>query len=164
VEPTLSIIAAIGKNREIGKRNDLLWRIPDDLKRFRRLTTGHAVVMGQRTYESIGKPLPRRTNIVMTKDASFKADGCVVVGSVEDALASARKVEQEEIFIIGGGMIYALFLPLCDRLYLTMVEGADADADVFFPAFEDDFELIGSEGHVDPKGLKYRFTQWKRVD
>lgn len=162
--PTLSIIAAIGKNHEIGKKNDLLWRIPDDLRRFKRLTAGHAVIMGTRTYESIGKPLPDRTNIVMSTDPTFKAEGCIVVGSVEEALRSARKIEKEEIFIIGGGMIYALFLPLCDRLYLTMVEGSDADADVHFPPFEDDFEIVGSEGHVDSNGLKYRFTQWRRVD
>lgn len=126
----ISLIAAIGKNNELGKDNQLLWHLPDDLKRFKELTTGHTIVMGRKTFESIGKPLPNRRNIVITRDTSYKKEGVEVIHSLEE-------VENlpEEIFIIGGGEIYAQALPFADRLYLTQVD-TTLDADTFFPPFE----------------------------
>jgi len=127
----VSIIAALGKNRVLGKDNELLWRIPDDLKRFKELTTGHPIIMGSKTYESIGKPLPNRTNIVLTKDSDYEAPGTIVVHSLEEAF---EKAENEEIFVIGGGQIYALALPYADKLYLTLIDDKK-EGDTFFPDY-----------------------------
>jgi dihydrofolate reductase len=135
-KPRLSIIAAVAENRAIGKNNQLLWHIPEDMRHFRELTTGHVVIMGQKTYESIGRPLPNRTNIVLTQDKNFEAGGCVVCYSLEESLARAKELEQEEVFVIGGGMVYQQTLPLADRLYLTLVRG-DFEGDVFFPDYSE---------------------------
>jgi dihydrofolate reductase len=135
-QPRISIIAALAENRGIGKDNRLLWHIPEDMRRFRELTTGHAVVMGQKTYESIGRPLPNRTNVVLTRDPGFAAPGCVVCRSLDEALEKARETEEEEVFIIGGGTVYRQTLPLADRLYLTLVKG-EFEADTFFPDFSE---------------------------
>ena len=132
--PTISIIAALAENRTIGKQNQLLWKIPEDMKRFRQITAGHSVIMGRKTYDSIGKPLENRTNIIITRNNDLKAEGCVVVSSLEEALEEAKKVEHNEIFIIGGGDIYRQSLPFTDKLYLTIVKGA-YDGDVFFPDY-----------------------------
>ena len=140
----LSIIAAIGKNRELGKDNQLLWHIPDDLKRFKQLTLGHPVIMGRKTFDSIaaalGKPLPSRTNIVVTRDTVRHADDSVVrVPNIEAALEFARHAPGgEDIFIIGGGQLYAQALPQADRLYLTLIDDA-READTFFPTYEELF-------------------------
>src|SRR6056297_3609108 len=109
--PTISAIAAIGQHRELGKDNGLIWRIPADLKRLKALTTGHPIIMGRKTFESIGRPLPNRTNIVISRNPDFAAPGCMVVDSLEDALAVAREVEPEELFIFGGAAIYELAWP-----------------------------------------------------
>lgn len=130
----ISAIAAIGQNRELGKNNQLLWRIPEDLKRFRAITAGHPIIMGRKTYESIGHPLPNRTNIIITRNQDFKAEGCVVVGSVEEAIAKAKELDQQEIFIIGGGEIYKQAMPMIDKLYLTVVKGSK-EADTYFPEY-----------------------------
>lgn len=153
-KPLISIIAAIGKNGELGKNNKLIFHIPEDLKRFRELTAGHPVIMGRKTYQSIGKPLPGRTNIVVTRDENFIPDGCVTVHSVEDALKKAREIEKEEIFIIGGGEIYKEGLKFTDKLYLTLVEGS-FEADTFFPEYSSFNKIVGKkEGTA---GL-YRYT------
>lgn len=145
----ISMIAALGKNRELGKNNALLWDIPEDMKHFRELTTGHAVIMGQRTYESIGRPLPNRTNIVLTIDTEFKAPGCIVCHSLEEAFAKAREFEREEVFVIGGGSVYAQAISSAERLYLTLVDG-EFDADVFFPDYSEFGRVVerkeGSDG------------------
>lgn len=127
----LAIIAAIGENRELGLKNKLLWHISDDLKRFKRITSGHTVIMGRKTFESLNcRPLPNRRNIVLTKQNSDTVEGAEFVFSVGEALA---KVENEDIvFIIGGGMIYQTFLPLSDMLYLTLVHSTFR-ADTYFP-------------------------------
>lgn len=131
----ISIIAAIGKRRELGKNNKLLWHIPEDLKRFKRITEGHPIIMGRKTYESIGRPLPRRTNIVITRNPEYPSVGIMIASSLEDAIAKAKPCEgAQELFIIGGGEIYAKALPMADRLYLTIVD-AEADADTFFPDY-----------------------------
>ncbi len=129
------MIAAIGaQNRALGKNNDLIWKIPGDLPRFKALTSGHVIIMGRKTYESIGRPLPNRTNIIVTRNTDFKIEGCLVVHSLAEALAEANLIEEEEIFVIGGGDIYKEALPFTDRLYLTLVHD-EKDADVYFPEY-----------------------------
>ncbi len=128
----ISIIAAIGKNNELGKKNQLLWSLPADMKHFKETTSGHTVIMGQKTYESIGRPLPNRKNIVLTKDLNFKAEGIEVSHSLEDTLNSLKDSE-EEVFVIGGGQIYKQSLDFADKLYITHVDMEDIDADTFFP-------------------------------
>jgi len=127
----ISIIVAVAENYAIGKNNDLLWHISGDMKRFKALTIGHTVIMGKRTWESLPKrPLPGRTNIVITDDPSDHFDGCIMAWSIENALNKCNP--QDESFIIGGASVYREFLPFTDRLYLTKVN-KPFDADVFFP-------------------------------
>jgi len=131
----VSLIAAVARNGTIGRAGGLPWRLPDDLRRFRRLTTGHHVIMGRRTHASIGRALPDRTNVVVSRNPAYRADGCVVVPSLEAALDAARAAGEEEAFVIGGAEVYAAALPRADRVYLTEVE-ADVDGDVAFPELE----------------------------
>ncbi len=128
----ISIIAAIGKNNELGKKNQLLWNLPTDMKHFKETTTGHTVIMGQKTYESIGKALPNRRNIVLTREKDFKAEGVEISDSLEKTIASFQDSD-EEVFIIGGGQIYKQSFDLADKLYITHVDMTDEDADTFFP-------------------------------
>ena len=128
----ISIIAAIGKNNELGKKNQLLWNLPADMKHFKETTTGHTVIMGQKTYESIGKALPNRRNIVLTREKDFKAEGVEISDSLEKTIASFQDSD-EEVFIIGGGQIYKQSFDLADKLYITHVDMTDEDADTFFP-------------------------------
>jgi dihydrofolate reductase len=132
----ISIIVAMGRNRAIGYKNMLPWRLPADLQRFKQLTMGHHLLMGRKTYESIGRPLPGRTSIIITRQPAFQAEGCFVVHSLEEAIALAQTHGEQETFIIGGAEIYKQALPLADRLYLTLVE-AEPEADAFFPAFDE---------------------------
>ncbi|HEV7381630.1 MAG TPA: dihydrofolate reductase [Dyadobacter sp.] len=126
-----SIIVAVSGNGVIGKDNQLIWRLPDDLKRFKALTLGHPMIMGRKTFESIGKPLPGRTSIVVTRNADFAADGVIIAHSLQDALTEARKIEEQEVFIIGGGELYKQSLSLADKLYITEVNTV-TDGDTFF--------------------------------
>lgn len=142
---TKSIYVAISQNGVIGKKNDLPWRLPSDLARFRQTTTGHPIIMGRKTHESIGRPLPNRTNIVITRDKDYKADGCIVVGSLEGAIKKAGG--SDEIFIIGGSTIYEQALPFTDKIYLTRVK-ANVDGDVFFNLDESGWTQISSEPHL----------------
>jgi dihydrofolate reductase len=133
--PIVSIIAALGeRTRAIGKGGSLLWRISGDLPRFKTLTTGHPIIMGQKTFESIGKVLPNRTNIVISHVKDHKISGATVVSSPEEALEKARELDTDEIFIIGGGQIYTQMLPKADRLYLTLVD-SDEEGDTHFPPY-----------------------------
>jgi dihydrofolate reductase len=129
----IAIIAAVARNGVIGLRNRMPWHLPEDLKRFRRLTLGHAVIMGRRTFESIGKPLAGRNNIVVTRSPDWTGSGCRATHSIETALAAVQ--EQEAAFVIGGAEIYALALPFACRLYITEIE-RDFDGDAFFPEFD----------------------------
>lgn len=136
----VSIIAALGKNREIGKNNDLIWHLPKDMKFFTETTTPHYVIMGRKNYESIPdkySPLKNRVNVIVTRQEGYKADNCVVVSSVEEGIELARFEGDTECFIIGGGQIYAHSLKndLADRMYLTHIN-EDFDADTFFPEFD----------------------------
>ena len=127
----ITLIVAMGKNREIGKENQLLWHLPKDLKHFKELTSGHPIIMGRKTYESIGKPLPNRTNIVISRKNDWFEEGILIVGSIKEAVKFAKKID-EEVFVIGGGNIYEQTIDLADKLEVTLVD-AVLDADTFFP-------------------------------
>lgn len=138
-------------NRAIGKNGKLLWHIPEDLKRFKDLTKGHPVIMGRKTFESIlsylGKPLPERTNIVVTRNAAYNAQGVKIFHSLEDALSYAKTIDAQEIHIGGGSDIYAQALPYVDRLYLTLID-EEKEADSFFPdysAFTKEIERVNKK-------------------
>lgn len=131
-EPIISAIVAMSENHVIGVDNQLPWHLPSDLQHFKSLTTGHPILMGRKTYESIGRPLPNRTNIVITRDASFSAPGCVVVTSIGEAIAHAKAKNSPEIFIIGGAEVYKQLLPVIQRIYLTVVHD-EFEGDAFFP-------------------------------
>jgi len=145
----IAIIAAIGvKTRALGKDGALLWHLPDDMKRFKELTIGHPVIMGRKTWESLPekyRPLSGRTNIVATRQVDYKAEGAMVTDSFDNARAvAARAPGASEIFVIGGGELYAAALPYANRLYLTLVDDAP-EADVFFPEYEKEFKIISNE-------------------
>ncbi|MFH1181121.1 MAG: dihydrofolate reductase [bacterium] len=130
----ISIIAAIGNDRVIGKNNKLPWNLPEDMEHFKKLTMGKPVIMGQRTFESIGRPLPERKNIILSRDDNFQTSGCLVAKSIDEALEAARETKAAEVMIIGGESVYVQFLPLADKMYLTVVEG-DFEGDAYFPEF-----------------------------
>lgn len=142
----LSIISAIANNNEIGRKNELLWNLPIDMRHFRETTSGHPVVMGQRTFESLGiaadgtagRPLPNRRNIILTLDKEFRRENCEVVYSLDELYEHLKNTtkDDEEIFIIGGGQIYKLFIEKADRLYITHVDAEFPDADTFFPIID----------------------------
>jgi dihydrofolate reductase len=129
----IALVAALARNGVIGRDNRLPWRLPADLQHFKQLTMGRPIVMGRRTWASLGRPLPGRRNIVVTRDRAFRCDGCVVTHSIDEALAAAAG--SEEVMIIGGAELYAQTLPQADRLYLTQVM-ADVEGDVRFPDFD----------------------------
>ena len=129
----ISLVAAMGKNRVIGKDNSLPWKLPEDMKRFKELTSGKTVVMGRTTFESIGKPLPNRINIIITRDKNYKAEGCIVVNSVDEALKYAK--DADEVMIIGGAQIYQQFLPIANKMYLTLID-EDFEGDAYFPEYD----------------------------
>lgn len=163
-KPKISIVVALGNDKQhnhvLGKDNKLLWHIMDDLKRFKKLTLGHPVIMGRKTFESIistlGKALPGRTNIVITRDQNWNFEGVVVTHSLEEALEKAREIDHEEIFIGGGSQIYEQALPFVDRLYLTRIDDTK-EGDSFFPPYEKIFtKKISEEKRRDEKtGLNY---------
>jgi dihydrofolate reductase len=132
----VSLIVAMDEKSGIGRDGRLPWRLATDLKRFKALTMGHHLVIGRKTFESIGKPLPGRTNIVVTRQVDYLAEGCLVAHSLPDALALAEKRGETEVFIIGGGEIFAQALPFAGRIYLTRVQ-VEAGADVFFPLLDE---------------------------
>lgn len=143
----------MGKNRAIGLNGNLLWRIPDDLKRFKKLTVNKSVIMGRKTYASIGEPLPERQNIVLTRNNQFAAHNCTICDSIESALNKA----DSDVFIIGGGEIYEQTLCLANRLYLTIVE-EEPEADTFFPDYKNLFRIV-SEENFSYGSLNYKFVE-----
>ncbi|HEX8974227.1 MAG TPA: dihydrofolate reductase [Patescibacteria group bacterium] len=158
--PKISIICAIARNRAIGKNNQLLWHIPEDFKHFKETTSGHVIVMGQKTYESIGKPLPNRTTIVLTNDPAFQVEGVIVAHTFEEVFAKAKEIEKEEIFICGGGSVYAQTIGMADKLYLTVVE-KDFDADTFFPEYGE-FTKVVSERKSSDENFEYTFLELEK--
>lgn len=160
-KPTISIIVAHGENLAIGKNNQLLWNIPEDLQHFKKITTGHPIIMGEKTYKSVGRPLPNRTNIVLSLDKALQIEGALVVHSMDDAIKAASDVDKKEVFFIGGGMIYQQALSFTDRLYITVVEG-NWEADTYFPEYRDQFTKIISEELLNNDKNKFRFLVLER--
>ncbi|MCD8740215.1 dihydrofolate reductase [Mucilaginibacter roseus] len=146
---TTSIIVAIAQNYAIGKNNQLLWHLPNDLKHFKNTTSGHTVIMGRKTFDSVGKPLPKRRNIVITRQ-NIGIEGCEVVNSLESALALC--VDEAEVFIVGGAEIYKQAMPVTDRIYLTIVHH-DFEGDTFFPEIDNSewTEIARTDYHADEK-------------
>ncbi len=164
-QPPIVIVVAMGRNRELGKDGRLLWHIPEDLQRFKRLTSGHPVILGRKTFESIvgylGKPLPNRTNIVVTRDPAWTHEQVVVARSLEEALEKARALNPAEIHVGGGAQIYEQILPQVDKLFLTLVEDEPA-ADTFFPEAVSQFTKIVGEELREHNGLTYRWLDLER--
>jgi dihydrofolate reductase len=156
--PTISIISAVAENLAIGKNNQLLWHIPEDLQHFKKLTTGHPIIMGERTFHSIGKTLPNRTNIILSDRMDLLIDGAIVCHSFEEALEKAKETNPAEIFIIGGGSVYRQALPMADKLYLTIVEG-EYEADTFFPEYEHLFTKKISEVTHENYHFRFKFVE-----
>ena len=158
----ISIIAAIGKNRELGKGNKLIFQIPEDMKMFKEKTSGHAIIMGRKTYESIGRPLPHRTNIVVSRDQGYPVPESVILApTIEEAILKANEIEEKEIFVIGGAQIYELTMPYADKLYLTLVGKKVADADAYFPDYSD-FKKILFERRSRDDNYSYTFLDLAR--
>ncbi len=160
MKPIVSLIAAIDEGRAIGKDNALIWDLPSDLKRFKQITSGHPIIMGRKTFESIGRPLPNRTNIIITRDQNYTADGCVVTHSLDEALEKAMAIEQQEIFIIGGGQIFEQAISRADKLYLTVVEGTHG-ADSFFPDYSAFTKILKKESGSG-SGLNFTYLELAR--
>lgn len=159
----ISAIAVVTKNRVLGKDNRLLFHVPGDLPRFKKITSGHPVIMGRKTFESKEinkKALPNRMNIVVTRDSNYRAEGVVVVRGVEEAIEKASEKEEFEIFIIGGGQIYKEAWPFIDKLYLTIVD-TEAEGDTYFPDYSDFKKVVFKEDHEE-KGLRYIFLELEK--
>lgn len=156
----ISLIVAMGENRVIGHDNQMPWHLPADLKYFKKTTTGHSIVMGRKTFQSIGRPLPNRTNIILTRDSSFSAEGCVVLHSREEVLELAQK---EDLFIIGGAQIYEEFLPYADKLYITKIHESFA-GDTFFPETGNEWKLLSTEKHApnEKNAYEYEFQVYSK--
>lgn len=152
----ISIIAAVADNGIIGRDNTLPWHLPQDLRHFKSVTMGHPVIMGRKNYEDIGKPLPGRLNIVISRDKSFFAQGCVMAHSIEEAISAADT--NEEVFVIGGAQIYRLFLPLVNKMYITEVH-TEAKGDIRFPDFDKAlWKTVSREDHKADNNNPYDYS------
>ena len=152
----LTLIAAAGENNALGKDNTLVWHLPDDFKRFKKLTSGHHIIMGRKTFDSFPKPLPNRTHVVITRQDNFKKEGVLVVNSLEAAIELAE--DDPQPFVIGGGEIYKMAIKLADKIELTRVHGS-FEADIFFPDIdENQWKIISEEFHDKDENHKYSFT------
>ena len=161
---SVTLIAAIARNRVIGKDGDLPWRLPADLRHFKRTTVGHPLIMGRRTFESFGRPLPDRTNIVVTRSPSYRPEGAVVVSSFDEAMRVALE-EDDEIFIGGGEEVFRHFLPTADRMILTWID-EDFEGDTFFPEFdESEWDIISRDDHEPDEKNRwpYSFVVYERA-
>ncbi|MFA8439526.1 dihydrofolate reductase [Pueribacillus sp. YX66] len=160
----ISFLVAMDRNRVIGKDNDLPWKLPADLAYFKKLTTGHTVVMGRKTYESIGRPLPNRQNVILTRDKQYTAENCVVIHSVEEALELMNKKE-DKYFIIGGSDLFEQFLPYVDRMYITFIDET-FEGDTFFPEVDmSNWKLVlKQKGKKDEKNrYEHSFLVYDRL-
>ncbi len=155
-KPTVSIIAAIGKNRELGKNNKLLWSLSKDMKRFRDKTRNHPVIMGRKTFESIGRVLPHRTNIIISRNSDLKVPRAYVFLSMQDSIEFAKTKESKEIFIIGGAQIYQQAISIVDKLYLTIIDKEYLEADAYFPEYKE-FKKEVFKQNISENNLKYIF-------
>jgi dihydrofolate reductase len=154
----ISAIVALANHNVIGRDNSIPWYLPEDLKWFKKHTLNHAIIMGRKCFESIGRPLPKRTNIVITRDMFYLVNGCTVVHSLSEALQIAQNEGETEAFIIGGGEIYAQSLDLCTKIYLTEVH-ADIEGEIIFPSIlESDWKIIFQEKHLKDENNEFDFT------
>jgi len=144
----ISLIAAVSSNGVIGKDNKLPWHLPADLQYFKKTTLGHPIIMGRKNFESIGRALPGRTNIVLSRNQNFAAEGIIKVGSLKESFDIAQKTGTEECFVIGGAEIYKEALPFCQKLYITRVHGI-FEGNIFMPEFEKEFSRISCETHLE---------------
>jgi dihydrofolate reductase len=152
---SISYIVAMDIQQAIGLGNDLPWRLPADLAYFKKTTMDHTILMGRKTYESIGKPLPNRTNVILTQNKNYHAEGCLIVHSVEEAV---EQFKNEEVFVIGGAEVFQLFMPSVDRLYITLIEH-EFKADTYFPEFDiDDWVLVSSEDGIKDAKNPYDYS------
>lgn len=161
----INIVVAKASNNVIGAKNNLIWHLPNDLKHFKNLTTGHPIIMGRKTFESLGRPLPNRTNIVVTRDLNWNADGIVKVNSLANALEEARKIN-DEIDIIGGGNIYKQAMEFTDVLYVTEVH-YEFDGDTYFPEIDlDEWEEVKREDFKkdEKHPYAYSFVTYNRIE
>lgn len=157
----ISIIVAVAENNVIGSKNQLLWHISEDLKRFKSLTTGHHILMGQKTYESIGRVLPNRTNLILSFDKDYEAPDGFVFNNPDDAVNFAKNNNENELFVIGGGMVYKHFLPMANKIYLTKVL-KEFDGDTYFPKINlDEWQQTFNEKHHD-NDPQYEFVILER--
>ena len=159
----ITMIAAAAENNALGKDNKIVWHLPDDFKRFKQITSGHHIIMGRKTFESFPKPLPNRTHIVISRQENYQPNGCIVVSSLEAAIAESPK--NEDVFIIGGGQIYDLALQLTDKIELTRVHGV-FEADAFFPELDlKNWALVFEEKHHkdDRHNFDFTFQTYTRI-
>ncbi len=154
----LKILVAFDENRVIGKNNALIWHLPADLKRFKALTTGHVIIMGRKTFESIGKPLPNRTTIVISRQTNLQIEGVILAHSVEEAILKAKSLTREDIFIVGGAEIYTLSLPLVDQVLVTQLHDI-FEGDAFFPEISSEmWDLTEQERGITDDKNTYQFS------
>lgn len=155
----ISLIVAYDKNLGIGKENSLAWKLSEDLKNFKKITENNYIAMGRKTFESIGRPLPNRKNIILTRDKEYKQDKCLIVHSVQDILNFSESKPHYEIFIIGGAQIYKEFLPYADRLYITEVNAELTDLDAFFPHWnQQEYKRIGHKEFSKDEKNEFSFN------
>ncbi|MBN8826020.1 MULTISPECIES: dihydrofolate reductase [unclassified Spirosoma] len=161
----ISLISAVAENGVIGRNNELPWHLPDDFAFFKRKTSHHPIIMGRKSLDSLGKPLPNRTNIVITRNADFSAPGVTVVHTLDKALDEAKAINQTEIFVIGGAEIYKMALPIATTLYLTEVHRA-YEGDAFFPAFDkNEWREVSRHHHPadERHAVDFDFVEYERV-
>jgi dihydrofolate reductase len=154
----VSIIVAVAENGVIGAGNKLIWHLPEDLKNFKKLTTGHHIIMGRKTYESIGRPLPNRVSVIVTRNPDYRQEGCEVVNSIREAVELAENKQESEAFIIGGGQIYQDALPSVDKIYFTRVHH-HFEGDVFFSELkQEEWNVLSEQSYQLDEKHKYSFT------
>ena len=156
---SINLIVAASENNVIGKDGDLPWNLPDDLQYFKDMTKGHPIIMGRKNFESIGRVLPGRHNIIITRQPAYTAEGCTITSSLEEAVNIAKQDAMEDVFIIGGGQIYAQALPIADRVYLTRVH-AVIDGDVLFPELDGEWKEVSAVHHDADEKHDYAFTYY----
>jgi dihydrofolate reductase len=157
----INVIAAMAKNRVIGINNTLPWHLPEDLKHFKALTMGHHIILGRKTYESIGRPLPGRTTVIVTRDPDYQVEGCLTAHSIDAAIAACGS--DLEVFFVGGANLYEQILPRADRIYLTEIQ-AEYQGDAHFPAFDSkDWQETARDRQVSAAGLAYHFVTFQRA-
>jgi dihydrofolate reductase len=156
----LSIIVAVAKNRVIGINNTLPWHLPEDLKRFRALTMGHHIIMGRKTYDSLGRLLPGRTTVIVTRNTDYKVEGAIIAHSLHDAITLCKA--DDEVFLIGGAELYQEGLKLSSKLYITEI-ALDVEGDAYFPEYSaDEWQESFSEAHVSEQGLAFNYVTYVR--